>query len=396
MAAARDEGSPPGALDGVRVLEFASYVSGPFAGMLLADLGAEVIKIENPAGGDPFRDWGRSDYNGTFGSMNRNKRSVTLNLKTPEGREAARRLARDADVIVENFRSGVMDGLELGYEALAAENPGLIYCSITGFGGEGPYEDRPGYDTVGQAMSGLLGVLTDRTAPQPMGVSLSDHLAGAFAAYGVLAALQARQRTGTGQRVETSLLQATLAFMGENSATYFEDQRLPSRASRCQRAQVFAFTGSDGLPFVVHLSSPPKFWTGLLTAISMERLGEDPRFATRPKRVANYNLLAASLQERFTTRPRNEWLALLGDKDVPSAPINSLEEVFADPQVEALGLKVSLPHPRRGTVSVVANPVRLSATPAHYATSAPDLGADNEAILNGVGVGGRQVFPGVD
>ena len=382
MADIRDEGSAPGALEGVRVLEFASYVSGPFAGMLLADLGAEVIKIENPDGGDPFRDWGRRDYNGTFGSMNRNKRSVTLNLKAPGDREAARRLARGADVIIENFRSGVMEALELGYDALAAQNPGLIYCSITGFGGEGPYEDRPGYDTVGQAMSGLLGVLTDRKAPQPMGVSLSDHLAGTFAAYGVLAALQARQRTGRGQRVETSLLQATLAFMGENSATYFEDQRLPSRASRCQRAQVFAFTGSDGLPFVVHLSSPPKFWTGLLAASGMEDLGVDPRFATRPLRVENYDALARALQERFSMRPRGEWLALLGGHDVPSAPINSLEEVFADPQVEALGLKVSLPHPRRGSVSVVANPVRFSATPARHATSAPDLGADNATILN--------------
>ena len=381
MAEGQAETVPSGALDGLVVLEFASYVSGPFAGMLLADLGAEVIKIENPQGGDPFRDWGRSDYNGTFGSMNRNKRSVALNLKAPDDLAAARRLALGADVIIENFRSGVMDALGLGYDALCVENPGLVYCSITGFGGEGPYRDRPGYDTVGQAMSGLLGVLTDRKAPQPMGVSLSDHLAGTFAAYGVLAALQARVRTGRGQRVETSLLQATLAFMGENSATYFEDQRVPSRASRCHRAQVFAFTGSDGLPFVVHLSSPPKFWTGLLAATGMEALSDDARFATRPARVENYDALADAMQARFATRPRSEWLQALGAQDVPSAPINSIEEVFADPQVEALGLKVSLPHARRGSVSVVANPVRLSATPARHATSAPDLGADNDLIL---------------
>ena len=382
MADNETGGFPSGALEGVKVLEFASYVSGPFAAMLLADLGAEVVKIENPEGGDPFRDWGRRDYNGTFGSMNRNKR-ITLNLKAPDDLAAARRLARGADVIIENFRSGVMDGLGLGYEILASQNPGLVYCSITGFGGDGPYRDRPGYDTVGQAMSGLLGVLTDRKAPQPMGVSLSDHLAGTFAAYGVLAALQARVRTGKGQRVETSLLQATLAFMGENAATYFEDLRAPSRASRCQRAQVFAFTGSDGLPFVVHMSSPPKFWTGLLLAIGMASLADDPRFASRPARVENYDALAAALQARFATRPRGEWLALLGANDVPSGPINSIEEVFADPQVEALGLKVSLPHPRRGSVSVVANPVRFSATPARHATSAPDLGADNDAILKG-------------
>src|SRR5437868_8721228 len=216
-----------GALDGIKVLEFASYVSGPFAGMLLSDLGAEVVKVESPEGGDPFRNWGKQDYNGTFGSMNRNKKSVTLDLKTEAARASAQRLALGADVIIENFRSGVMERLGLGYEALAADNPGLVYCSITGFGSDGPYRSRPGYDTVGQAVSGLLAVLTDCKAPQPMGVSLSDHLAGTFAAYGVLAALMARNASGRGQKVETSLLQATLASLGENAATFFDDGRVP-------------------------------------------------------------------------------------------------------------------------------------------------------------------------
>ncbi len=185
--------------------------------------------------------WGKQDYNGTFGSMNRNKKSVTLDLKSEDGRTAARRLALSADVIIENFRPGTMERLGLGYEALSVANPRLIYCSITGFGSQGPYSNRPGYDTVGQAVSGLLSVLTDRTAPQTMGVSLSDHLAGTFAAYGVLAALMARTTTGLGQKVETSLLQASLAFLGENAAHFFEDGKVPSRATRCHRAQVFAF-----------------------------------------------------------------------------------------------------------------------------------------------------------
>src|ERR1700691_273639 len=158
-----------GALDGIKIFEFASYVSGPFAGMLLADLGAEVVKIESPNGGDAFRNWGKTDYNGTFGSMNRNKKSITLDLKTQAGQAPARRLALGADVIIENFRAGAMERLGLGYEALAADNPRLVYCSITGFGSEGPYRSRPGYDTVGQAVSGLLGVLTDRKGPQPLG-----------------------------------------------------------------------------------------------------------------------------------------------------------------------------------------------------------------------------------
>jgi formyl-CoA transferase len=370
-----------GALDGIRILEFASYVSGPFAGMLLSDLGAEVVKIESPDGGDPFRNWGKQDYNGTFGSMNRNKKSVTLDLKTKEGQAAARKLALSADVVIENFRAGAMERLGLGYEDLAVDNPKLIYCSITGFGSEGPYRSRPGYDTVGQAMSGLLAVLTDRKAPQPMGISLSDHLAGTFAAYGVLAALMARHTTGRGQKVETSLLQAALAFLGENAATFFEDGRIPSRATRCQRAQVFAFTAGDGLPFVVHLSSPEKFWRGLLTATNREALAADERFRNREARVQNYDSLCTELAAAFQARPRAEWLKLLEAQDVPSGPLNTLDEVFADPQVIALDMRKQLPHRTRGTVSVVGNPVRMSATPPRVETAAPDLGAHNDMLL---------------
>ena len=370
-----------GALDGIRILEFASYVSGPFAGMLLSDLGAEVVKIESPDGGDPFRNWGKQDYNGTFGSMNRNKKSVTLDLKTKEGQAAARKLALSADVVIENFRAGAMERLGLGYEDLAVDNPKLIYCSITGFGSEGPYRSRPGYDTVGQAMSGLLAVLTDRKAPQPMGISLSDHLAGTFAAYGVLAALMARHTTGRGQKVETSLLQAALAFLGENAATFFEDGRIPSRATRCQRAQVFAFTAGDGLPFVVHLSSPEKFWRVLLTATNREALAADERFRSREARVKNYDSLCAELAAAFQARPRAEWLKLLEAQDVPSGPLNTLDEVFADPQVIALDMRKQLPHRTRGTVSVVGNPVRMSATPPRVETAAPDLGAHNDMLL---------------
>jgi formyl-CoA transferase len=370
-----------GALDGIKIFEFASYVSGPFAGMLLADLGAEVVKIESPNGGDAFRNWGKQDYNGTFGSMNRNKMSVTLDLKTGAGRTAARRLALSADVIIENFRPGTMERLGLGYEPLAAANPRLIYCSITGFGSQGPYSNRPGYDTVGQAVSGLLSVLTDRAAPQTMGVSLSDHLAGTFAAYGVLAALMARTTTGLGQKVETSLLQASLAFLGENAAHFFEDGKVPSRATRCKRAQVFAFTAGDGLPFVVHLSSPEKFWLGLLAATDRQVLADDARFQNRDARVKNYDALRDELASVFQSRPRAHWLQILEEQDVPSGPLNTLEEVIADPQFIALDMRKHLPHRTRGTISVIGNPVRLSATPPRMDSAAPDLGAHNDFFL---------------
>jgi crotonobetainyl-CoA:carnitine CoA-transferase CaiB-like acyl-CoA transferase len=369
------------ALDGIMILEFAGYVSGPFAGMLLADLGATVIKVENPAGGDPFRGWGRTDYSPSFGAMNRNKKSVTIDLKSGKGRAQARALARQADVLIENFRAGTMDRLGLGYESLSRDNPGLVFCSITGFGSDGPYRDRPGYDTVGQAMSGLLSILTDRAAPVPMGISLSDHLAGTYACYGILAALMARTKSGRGQKVETSLLQATIGFLGENAANFFEDGQVPSRATRCRRAQVFAFSAGDALPFVVHLSSPPKFWDGLLAATERGDLGRDDRFRTRTARIANYDSLKAELEAVFRTRPRAEWLARLSAADVPSGPINGFDEVFADPQVQALGMRKNLPHGARGRVSVVGSPVRLSATPPRIESAAPELGADNASIL---------------
>jgi crotonobetainyl-CoA:carnitine CoA-transferase CaiB-like acyl-CoA transferase len=369
------------ALDGITVLEFANYVSGPYAGMLLADLGATVIKIEHPDGGDPFRGWGKTDYNPTFGSMNRNKKSVTIDLKSEKGRAQALQLARKTDVVIENFRTGTMDRLGLDYESLAADNPGLIYCSVTGFGSTGPYRDRPGYDTVGQAVSGLLAVLTDRRAPQTMGISLSDHLAGVFACYGILAALMARTKSGRGQRVETSLLQATVAFLGENAANFFEDGEVPTRKTRCKRAQVFAFTAADALPFVVHLSSPPKFWQGLLAATKRQDLGADERYKTRAARVTNYDALQEELETIFRTRPRAEWLARLGEADVPCGPINGIDEVFADPQVQALEMRKVLPHASRGTVAVVGSPVVMSETPPRIETSAPALGADNASIL---------------
>jgi len=373
------------ALDGITVLEFANYVSGPYAGMMLSDLGAEVIKIESPDGGDPFRGWGAADYSATFGSVNRNKKSVVLDLKSPDGAEAARALAAAADVLIENFRVGTMDRLGLGYDALRAGNPRLIYASITGFGPSGPYAERAGYDTVGQAMSGLLSVLTDLSRPQPMGISLSDHLTGMMAAYGILGALMAREKTGRGQRVDTSLLAATVAFLGENAARFFETGKRPSRATRTHSAQVYAFVDADGKGFVVHLSSPTKFWQGLTRVAGHPEWQEDPRFKAKRDRQQNYDVLHGLLAEIFGTRERDYWLALLGEHDVPSAPIYTLDEVFADPQVKHLGLKREVPHPKLGQVSLVGGGVTLSETPAEIRSVAPDYGQHTDEILARIG-----------
>jgi len=370
-----------GALAGVRVVELTSYVSGPYAGMLLADFGAEVVKIEQPPDGDPFRSWGSSGDNPFFASVNRNKKSVVLDLKDPQGLAQARALIERADVLVENFRSGALDRLGLGYAALRETNPGLIYCSITGFGDHGPYAQKPGYDTVGQAMGGLLSLLTDMDDPKPMGISLSDHLAGMVACNGILAALYAREKTGVGQKVDTSLLESTVSFVGENAAQFFETGKAPSRATRTHSALVFAFVDCDARPFAIHLSSPPKFWDGLLRAVGRPDWRDDPRFRDRRSRGVNYESLREGLAVIFRGNTRAHWLRLLEAEDVPACAINDLAEVFSDPQVKALGMAVRLPHPRRGHVDLVRNGVRLSQTPTAIHSPSPALGEHNTELL---------------
>lgn len=380
---------PP--LDGVRVVELASYVTGPYAGVLLAGLGADVIKVEEPSKGDPFRGWGEDGYSPTFRSVNRGKRSVGLDLRSPAGREVLFDLVTSVDVLVENFRPGVADRMGVGYDALRARNEQIIYCSISGFGTAGPYRDRPGYDTVGQAMSGLLSLLTDLEHPTVMGISLADHLTGMFACYGILGALVGRAGTGRGRRVETSLLQATTSFLAENAARYFDDGEVPSRATRARIAQAYAFTAGDGLPFVVHLSSPEKFWLGLTEAIEAPSLRDDPRFCDRRSRVAHYDDLAAILGERFRTRPREEWLRRLAAADVPAGPINRLDEVTSDPGLEHLGLEQEVRHPSWGSMRMLSGPVRLEGHDERVVGPPPLLGEHTDAVLEELGRGAAAI-----
>ena len=382
----KGERALPGALEGIRIVEFANYVSGPYAGMLLADLGADVIKVETPGKGDPFRGWGRIEYSPTFGSVNRNKKSITLDLKSEAGKAAARALAKTADVVIENFRSGTMERLGLGYDVLGADHPGLIYCAITGFGSDGPYARRPGYDTVGQAMSGLLSLLTDLEDPKPMGISLSDHLGGMVACNGILAALVSRGKTGKGQRVDTSLLESTLSFCGENAANYFENGKTPSRATRTHRAQVYAFVDSVGKPFVVHLSSPNKFWEGLTRVVGKPEYLQDARFATKETRGKNYPALHEGLAAVFKTNTREHWLGLLLAEDVPSAPLNNFDDVFNDPQVKHLKMCVDVPHKKLGSVGLVRNGLRLSGTPLEIHSPSPELGEHTDEVLASLGL----------
>ncbi len=374
-----------GALDGIKILEMANYISGPFAAMLLADLGATVIKIEIPGQGDPFRGWGDVPYSPTFCSLNRNKQSLSLNVQEPQGKEIFMKLARDANVIIENMRPGVLDRMGIGYEAVRAVNEKIVYCSISGYGSDGPYSERPGYDTIGQAMGGLMSVLTDIDDPKGMGASLSDLLTGLYACYAVQGALIGRERKGIGQKVETSLLQATVAFGAENAVRYLASGVVPNRNTRVHMAQVYAFSAGDGLPFVIHMSSPQKFWHSLAKAIDRPELKDDPRFVNKEARIKNYNALHDILLEKFATGPRDHWLSLLKQHDVPSAPLLNLKEVFEDPQVNHLGMLVEMVHPRMGKVRLVGSGIRMSETPPQMSLPPPIAGEDTEQILAGLG-----------
>ncbi len=379
-------GEPDGApLAGLRVVELANYVTGPYAAALLADMGADVVKVEERTQGDPFRGWGKGGYSPTFRSVNRGKRSLGVDLRKEAGRAVVLALTDRADVLIENYRPGVVDRLGLGYEAVAARNQRIVYCSISGFGSRGPYRDRPGYDTVGQAMSGLLGLLTDLDAPRPMGISLSDHITGVFACYGILAALVGRGISGAGRRVETSLLQATTAFVAENAARYFDEDEVPTRATRARIAQAYAFVAGDGDPFVIHLSSPPKFWTGLTAAVERPDLRDDPRFVDRAARVRHYDELVEVLEAIFGTAPRSTWLDRLDANDVPAGPINRLDEVFADPGVQALELVRTVTHPTAGSMRLLGSAVTLTGLDEARIGPPPLLGEHSEAILRALG-----------
>lgn len=374
-----------GALAGIRVVEAASYVTGPFASQLLADMGAEVVKIEEPKRGDPFRGWGERNYTATFCSLNRNKKSITLDLRIDAGRDIALRLASEADVLIQNFRPGVMEKRGLGYNDVKKLNSKIVYCSISGFGPTGPYRDMPGYDTVGQARSGLLSLLTDPGKPQGMGISFSDHLTGMYACYGVLSALMNRMLSGEGQHVETSLLRASVSFVGENAARYFETGHVPRRKHRTTTAGVFAFEDRDGLAFVLHMSSPDKFWRNMFEVVGKPEWSGDSRFNNRRARIENYDTLVEQLTPIFRGGRREDWLRRLTERDVPAAPINTLDEVFADPQVQTYGFPIEVEHPKMGKMKLLGNAVDMSRTPPSIDRPPPMLGEHTEEILTGLG-----------
>jgi len=380
------------ALAGLTVVECSTFVTGPYAAALLADLGARVIKIESPPAGDPYRYFAPDAFfSPNFAHLNRNKESLVLDLKAPQGREICLELVKKADVFVENFRPGTAERLGLGYESLRAVNRGLVYCSISAFGQSGPYAGKPGFDTLGQAMSGLLSVLTDLDDPKVMGIALSDYVTGLSAGYGILGALLARQKSGEGSRVETSLLQATLSFIGEAAAGYLSTGEIPNRMARVKNAHAFAFLSRDGLPLVIHCSVPEKFWIALLKAAERMDLAGDERFKTRDNRRNHYAELERELAKTFATRDRSEWLKRLEEHDVPAGPLYNMTEVVADPQVRHLGLVEELEHPEVGKLRFVGPSVNYHGLSKREVKPPPLLGEHTSAILAEMGYVGADI-----
>jgi crotonobetainyl-CoA:carnitine CoA-transferase CaiB-like acyl-CoA transferase len=371
-------------LAGIRVLDLTRVLAGPFCAMMLGDMGAEVIKVEEPGKGDDTRSWppfveGESTY---FMSVNRNKQSVTLNLKSPEGRKIFRALARKSDVLLENFRPGTMEKLGFGYETLAKLNPRLVYCSVSGFGESGPEAHRAGYDLIIQAESGVMDLTGFSDGPPvKVGNSVGDLVAGMSAAHGVVLALLARTRTRRGQKVEISMLDVMASLLTYQAGIYFGTGQRPTRRGNAHPSIVpyEVFRAADA--FVVLGVANNSLWIKCCGALGRPDLAQDPRFDTESKRVQNRATLVPLLNEILGKRAAAEWVKQFEDVGIPAGLIKSVAEVCESEHLKARGMIVTLPHPRAGNVTAMGVPVRLHATPGKAATAPPVIGQHTENVL---------------
>lgn len=367
-------------LAGVTVLEMGTFITGPCAGMLLADLGARVIKVEQPGTGDPFRAFKGTLYSPHFQTYNRNKQSITLDTRQPQDLAAFDALLAEADVFIQNFRPGVAKKLGVDWPRLHALNPALVYASISGFGSTGPDADRPAFDTVAQAASGFLRLLVNPQHPRVVGPAIGDAMTGFYTAQGILAALFSRQQTGVGKLVETSMFEAMAHFNLDDFTHYFADDQVMGPYSRPNVSQSYVFQCSDGLWLALHMSSPPKFWENLALAVEQPGMLALPAFANRDARIAHYEDVVAYLAPIFAAKPRAEWLARLRELEVPSAAVATSVEVLENDQAKHLQLEVSAPGPM-GTFRTIRSPLSFDGQRNLAVTAPPLLGQDNAAVL---------------
>ncbi len=379
-------------LEGIRVLDMTRALAGPYCTMMLGDLGSDVIKVERPGRGDESRGWGPPFVGEPYGpypgesayfiSTNRNKRSITVNLKHPEGQEIIRRLAAKSDALVENYRTGVLDRMGLGYDDLCGVNPRLVYCSISGYGRTGPYAEQPGYDVVIQAEGGFMGITGPEEGPPcRVGVPIIDITAGMFSTTAILAALRARDITGQGQHIDLSLLESQVALLANVASNYLVGGDPPRRLGNAHPniAPYEAFRARD--QWFVLAAGNERLWAILCDVIGRPDLKDDPRFADNGARVTNRPALCQALGEAFLARDAREWLAELRKAGLPCGPINAIPDVFAHPQAEARNLAVEAEHPTAGTVRLPGFPYKLSQTPARVWRPPPRLGQHTEQVL---------------
>jgi crotonobetainyl-CoA:carnitine CoA-transferase CaiB-like acyl-CoA transferase len=385
----------PGALTGIKIIDLTRVLAGPYCTMILGDLGADVIKIESPGGSDETRGWGPPETGGEsayYLCTNRNKRAMTLNLKTREGKDILRALVQNADVLIHNFKPGTMEKWGLDYEELSGINSGLIYAAISGFGQTGPYRSQPGYDYIVQAMGGLMSITgSEESGPMKVGVAIADVATGLYTAIGILAALHERQHSGKGQAIDLALFDAQISLLVNVASNYLVSGKVPKRYGNGHPNIVpyQTFKAAD-MDMVVAVGNDQQFFK-LCKILGKEEWAHDPKFSTNSMRVIHREEICGLLQQEFGKRPAADWLSLLSNAGIPNAPIYNMEQLFADPQVWARKMQVEVPHPTAGTVSLVGSPLKLSRTPVSIRNHPPLVGEHTREILLEHGFEERQV-----
>jgi crotonobetainyl-CoA:carnitine CoA-transferase CaiB-like acyl-CoA transferase len=367
-------------LAGIRVLDMGTFITGPAAAMLLADLGAEVIKVEQPGTGDPFRAFDGDLYSPHFQTYNRNKKSVELNTKEPADLAKFDELVKSADVFIQNFRPGVAERLSVDAERLRAINPRLVYADISGFGNDGPWKDRPAFDTVSQAVTGFLRLLVNPANPRVVGPAIGDAVTGFYAAFGVVAALFEREKTGKGRLVETSMFEAMSHFNLDDFTHYLSMGEVMGPSSRPHVSQSYVFQCQDGGWIALHMSSPPKFWENLAAAVGQPDMLQRPEFESRPARIANYEKVVEFLAPIFAQHPRAYWEERLAALEVPHSPVYTSKEVV-EGELAAHHRLVIEGEGARGTFRTIRFPVRFDGEIEDGVVPPPELGNANEEVL---------------
>jgi crotonobetainyl-CoA:carnitine CoA-transferase CaiB-like acyl-CoA transferase len=379
----------PGPLTGIKVVELAQIMAGPTCGMLLADMGADVIKVEKLPGGDDTRSYSEpliAGESAAFMMLNRNKRGIAVNLKTPGGLEVVKKLLADADVVTENYRKGTLEKLGLGYEVLQQLNPRLVYCAVSGYGRTGPYADKGGFDLIAQGVGGLMSITGEPGgAPAKSGTPIADINAGILAALGIVSAIVAREKTGRGQMVETSLMEAAVQQTYWQAAIYFATgvNPGPSGSAHILTAPYQAFPTADG--WINVGGANQSNWLRLVKVIGRPELADDPRFVTNGDRMRNLQALTPLIAERLKTRPSADWIREFDAAGVPVGPVNKIGEMLADPQVAAREMVVEVEHAKAGRVKALGFPVKFSETPASVTRGAPLLGQHTDEVLTTLG-----------